>query len=89
LGFVAPRKPPLRAVSELEIASNRGHAPNPMRSRRRRGVTTMINCSVYGGKVGVKIGEGTHLVSKGLRVAGAEVGVENDGVFEHTDTVIK
>jgi hypothetical protein len=49
----------------------------------------MINCSAHGGKVGVKIAPGAHVVSHGLRVSGAETGVENEGVFEDTDTEIK
>jgi hypothetical protein len=49
----------------------------------------MINCSAHGGEVGVKIGPNAHVVSHGLSVSGAETGVENEGVFEDTDTVIK
>lgn len=83
--FSMPRMGALPAIQELE----RGPQPVTQAPPRRRGVTTMINCSAHGCGIGVQIGQGAHVVSHGLRVTGAETGVKNEGTFEHTDTVIR
>jgi putative FmdB family regulatory protein len=82
-GFVAPRKPALSAVKELE------EAPPAQTGLQCEGATRMINCSGHGGKVGLRVGPGAHVVSHGLRVSGAETGIKNEGVLEDTDTMIE
>lgn len=80
-----PGKEPLPAIQEL----GQGAQLDPAATLRRRGATTLINCSAHGGGVGVQIGRGAHVVSQGLQVNGAETGIKNEGTFEHTDTVIR
>jgi len=88
--FATPRSP-IPAISELGGAS----AASPAQGSRAsagfamEGSATLINCSAHGGKVGVKIGKGARVQSRGLRVSGARVGIENEGSFDGPDTIIK
>lgn len=83
-GFVAPRKPPVQAVVELEGG---GGSPAP-RSEAGNG-PIMIDCSADGGEVGVHIGPGVKLRSHNLRVSNAQTAIVNEGRLQDSGTVIK
>lgn len=90
--FFIARKPPIPAVAALERPGERtgfraGSSPPEPRGATHGG--RLVNCTSVGGEVGVMIGPGARVVSEGLRVEKAKVGIHNEGILEDSGTIIR
>lgn len=49
----------------------------------------MVDCAAINCGVGLKVGPGTYVNSRGFRAIGNRIGVKNEGVFDGPDTIIE
>jgi putative FmdB family regulatory protein len=82
---------PNRKVSLFKMASHRATLAESaaIEDSSPQPTATLIDCTVHGREVGMRIGKGRHIRSKGLRVSGGRAGIDNEGSFDGPDTIFE
>ncbi|HBR27294.1 MAG TPA: hypothetical protein DD732_09725 [Rhizobiales bacterium] len=84
------KKPHLK-ISLFKIASRPAVVPEPATAEAdsHPGAVTFVNCTLRGREVGMRIGKGRRVRSRGLRVRGGKAGIVNEGSFDGPDTIFE
>jgi putative FmdB family regulatory protein len=91
-------KRPERVFSEFAALTKQGLKETPLETQKQEPqaepenlpiTATFTDCRIENCDTGLKLGPGARVVSERLRVRGTRVAVDNEGVFEDTDTRIE